>query len=128
MPYSEEFISSRILWRLYWVVVNDERVEFDHFLVVLQEGDGQLTRNIRRKGCNRGEENSLPHLARIPPGAGCLLRTVRKETNSDCGQRLESSSISCNEASRLPPRRLTKGRREFRRRIIISRLLVSSFH
>ena len=78
MPYSEEFISSRILWRLYWVVVNDERVEFDHFLVVLQEGDGQLTRNIRRKGCNRGEENSFPHLARIPPGAGVLLRTVEK--------------------------------------------------
>ena len=55
VPYSEEFISSRILWRLDWVVVNDERVEFDHFLVILQERDGQLTRNVGRKGCNCGE-------------------------------------------------------------------------
>lgn len=36
VPYSEEFVRSCILWRLYWVVVNDKWVQFDHFLVVLQ--------------------------------------------------------------------------------------------
>jgi hypothetical protein len=46
--------------------------------MVLQEGDGQLTRNIRRKRCNCGEENSLPHLARIPPGAGVCFVQLEK--------------------------------------------------
>ena len=36
VPYSEKFVRSRILGGLYWAVVNDQRVEFDHFLVVLQ--------------------------------------------------------------------------------------------
>jgi hypothetical protein len=31
-----------------------------------------------REGCNCGEENSLPHLARIPPGR-VLLRIVDKK-------------------------------------------------
>jgi len=34
------------------------------------------------------------HVFRL--GGVFLLRTVEKETNSDCGQRLESSSILCS--------------------------------
>ena len=56
---------------------------------------------------------------------GLLLSYSRRETNSDCGQRLESSSISCGEVSRLPPRAAVPGGGSSLSRIIFSRSPVS---
>ena len=63
VPYAvEEFIGGRISGSFDQMVVNDERVQFDHFVVIMYHRDSQLSRNSGGEWSDIGKEGAFRHL------------------------------------------------------------------
>lgn len=55
------------------MVLDDQRVQLDHFIVVVQHGNGQLTGDVGRKRSDVGEERLFRHFDDDAPAMARLL-------------------------------------------------------
>lgn len=49
------------------MVFDDQRIQLDHFVVIVQHGNGQFARNVRRKRSDVGEEGLFRHFDNVAP-------------------------------------------------------------
>ena len=74
LPYAvEEFVGWSVARSFDWMMFDDQRVQFDHFIVIMQHGNGQLARYVRGQRSDVREKCLFRHVDEGAPARTRIL-------------------------------------------------------